>query len=355
MEFVKITSVKQLSERHLVSIEKLGFDVAALGILSKAVENWFSQSERLTAARFRSRNRKAAGQLEWLVNKQFLRSEHGNYVPQFSAFSILLVAKKRIASRLLRPMELALKTARRLLRENPDRNYIPLSEFSKDLSSDFQAVEALRLLGTAGLQFTVNNEINPTVHFDDSIFRDKTFLTFVSRHVEMICRQSQLHSSIAVNQAPDFPVNTFTLRNLALVSDALRQATSALNNISNHPEAAISEAKSALEAALKWIAQREDVEFQNGVSLPKLLNLCKPVLALGSNPSHTLARAIASMCNAIAEARNLLGNSHGKSPNAVAPTRSEARLIVGVTLQLTECLLERWEATHQTRLMPQSG
>lgn len=95
---------------------------------------------------------------------------------------------------------------------------------------------------------------------------------------------------------------------------------------------------------LKHIAYAEGIPMSSAIKLPELFKLCKPVCGLGSDASHKMGRSIASLCTEISEARNVLGDSHGKSPDAPAPTRSEARFIVGVALHLSDCLLERYEA-----------
>ena len=138
--------------------------------------------------------------------------------------------------------------------------------------------------------------------------------------------------------------NTFSLSNLALVPGAIEQAKKALNGASSEPATAISHARGVLEGTLKWIADQTGNRPLTAMPLPKLFNHVKPFIALGSDASHRLGRGIASMTNDIAEARNLLGDSHGTSTASKGPTRSEARLIVGVALQLAECVLDRYEA-----------
>lgn len=114
--------------------------------------------------------------------------------------------------------------------------------------------------------------------------------------------------------------------------------------IGAYPDTTISLAKAALESTLKYIAHEEGVEISSAVKLPDLFKICRPVCGLGADAAHKMGRSIASLCTEIAEARNVLGDSHGKSPDALSPTRSEARFIVGVALHLSDCLLERYEA-----------
>ncbi len=140
---------------------------------------------------------------------------------------------------------------------------------------------------------------------------------------------------------------------LLLVEEAHKLATRALSQHQRSPDTAISSAKSALEATLKYIAHAEGIEIPKAIKVPDLFKVCKPLCGLGSNASHLMGRAIASLCTEIAEARNTLGDSHGKSPGAAAPTRPEARFIVGVALHLSECLLERYEANRMTKAATQ--
>lgn len=147
-------------------------------------------------------------------------------------------------------------------------------------------------------------------------------------------------------------LNTFSIDKLLLIADAHEKANRALSQWNSAPDTAISSAKSALEATLKYIAHAEGLPMSGAITIPQLLTLCKPVCGLGSDPSHKMSRSIASLCTEIAEARNILGDSHGKSPGTPAPTRSEARFIVGVALQLSDCLLERYEAYRMMSDIP---
>ena len=186
-----------------------------------------------------------------------------------------------------------------------------------------QTIPAVKLLGTASLGIYLNSANGvELIQFSEETLKGKKLLSYISGHLGMMTRSANsLHTSM---RSTGRDSNTFSIDKLLLVADAHEKAERALSQWNSAPDTAISSAKSALEATLKYIAHAENIPMASAITLPRLLTLCKSVCGLGSDPSHKMSRSIASLCSEIAEARNVLGDSHGKSPVASVPTRSEA-------------------------------
>jgi hypothetical protein len=293
---------------------------------------------------FRRDHQRDRKSIQWLEDKQFITSrDHRPYEPQFSAFCVTLVHKKKVACALFNEMKSLIRLALTMQHQDPTRTAVSYEEFVSSLPISDYTLAALKLLSSSSLGIQVNMQGNAkTVQFSEHTLEGKNLLGYVSFYTAMITRPT-LASSFGV-QSNGIELNTFSMSNLLLVDEAHKHALLALAQHRSAPDTAISSAKSTLESTLKYIAQKEGISVPNGISLPKLLNICKVACALGSDPSHKISRSVTSLFSEIAEARNSLGDSHGKAPGSVAPTRSEARFIVGVALHLAECLLERYES-----------
>lgn len=338
-----ISTLAALNERHLGPLHKFGVTERAIELLAIISAQWV-QGVEVAAAEFRRDHRRDADLLRLLEDRRFIASEGKSpYVPQFNGFCAALVARKRVAVALFGEMKIIVSRALELLDEDPLRTQVRFDEFAAPFSVSEHTVPALKLLGSASLGIHLNsgNDIQ-TVQFSEDTLRGRKMLSYVSGYLDMIIRTSAISSSWV--QPAGQELNTFSINNLLLVVEVHKHATRALSQHHIAPDTAISSAKSALESTLKYIAHTEGIKVSSAVKLPELFKLCKPVCGLGSDASHKMGRSIASLCTEIAEARNILGDSHGKSPDASAPTRSEARFIVGVALHLSDCLLERYEA-----------
>lgn len=343
----EISTFSALSDRHSEALQKSGVTARAIELLAIILSDSV-QRKKIAAAEFRRDHRRDASLLEWLEQRRFIYTEgQSPYVPQFNAFCAVLVAKKRIAVSLFKEMKWTVGRALELLHLNPLRTQVSFSEFEGLSEISDHTFPALELLGSAsiGIHLSFADGV-PLVQFSEQTLRGKKLLGYISGHLDMITRSTNgLHTYM---QPTGQGLNTFSLDKLLLVADAHEKAGRALTQWSSAPDTAISSAKSALEATLKYIAHAEALPLHSGITIPQLLTLCKPVCGLGSDPSHKMSRSIASLCTEIAEARNVLGDSHGKSPGAPIPTRSEARFIVGMALHLSDCLLERYEAHCMT-------
>lgn len=347
----EISTLSALNALHLDALQKFGVTERAIELLATISADWV-QGMGVAAAEFRRDHRRDAVLLRWLEDRRFITSNVATpYVPEFSAFCAILVARKRIAVSLFGEMKLVIKKALELLHKDPLRTQVRFDEFTAQYPLSPQTVPAMKLLGTASLGIYLSSDNGVSlIQFSEETLKGKKLLGYISGYLSMITRSA--NSEHTLPQQTGRELNTFSIDRLQLVADAREKADRALSQWNSAPDTAISSAKSALEATLKFIAHAEGLQMSGAITLPQLFTLCRPVCGLGSDPSHKIGRSVASLCTEIAEARNVLGDSHGKSPAAPVPTRSEARFIVGVALHLSDCLLDRYEAHRMTSEIP---
>ncbi len=333
-------------------LQKLGFDNDSIDVLAKVLTNWRHGGKHMSRNRFKNENRAKRDSIEWLRNSEFIKEQSGDiYEPQFAAFAVLVAAKKRAATALLRPMEFTLVQVKRSIRENPDCTSIPFKKFACGFEQEGNLIDALRLISSGPFRIHFNGFSDlqtATVGFTDDVFKTAALREEISKYLTTMVGNRRRGSFAPFGQN-FLELSTFSLASLELVPDAFEQAKTAIEKTRSEPAAAITSAAACLEAVLKWIAHHEGLSYSAGAKLRELLDICRDAVALGSNSTHSLAKTIATLCHQIPEARNALSNAHGKGPGAVPATRQEARFIVGTCVHLAECLLDRWEGQRQAR------
>ncbi len=342
-----VKTLKGLIERQRPNLVRYGFTKRHYNILEDVFRNWMSGAPRVSAAIFVNEHWKDEKIIQFLVNANFFQAPDSKYyVPQFEAFAALLVDRRKVVTRLWHDMEDVLKRSESLIKHNPEQTSIPLPEFIEPLENYPGLVDAMALLSSSGIGFFFySNQVYPTVQFTEQVRRNcKSFLGFVDSKIGQ--RVAYPNGVAAVFPGLNFAQTasgTPDVERLQRVPDAAAKASKAIDQLSIDPGAAISLAKSSLEATLKWIVHRDGRELPKKISMPDLFKQCKPLMPSLANPTFLMGRSVTSLVTEIAAARNLLGDSHGKSPNAVEPTRSEARFIVITALELAAFLIDQWE------------
>lgn len=341
----KISTLSALKALHAESLKRLDMSARAIDILSTVTSDWVEGVD-IPAAVFRRNHRRDTSLLRTLEDRRFIATQNtSHYEPQFNAFCVILADKRRVATHLFREMKQIIQSALIQLDRDPMRPVITYDELVSLPSRSALTVPALRLLSSSGLgiYFSSTTEV-ATVQLTEEVFKGKNLLAYVSSYLTMLAQSSLALGPPSKAAAPSIALDTFSIENLLLVEEAHKHAARAISQYRSAPDTAISSAKSALESCLKYIAHQEKLAITASIKLPELFKACRQYCGLGSDATHKMGRSIASLCTEIAEARNSLGDSHGKSPGSITPTRAEAKFVVGVALQLSDCLLERYEA-----------
>lgn len=354
-----VKTLKELVARQRPNLIRYGFTQRHYDILEAVMRNWMSGGPKISAATFRSDHWKDEAIIRFLEDRNFFKCPDNKcYLPEFEAFGALLVDRRKVVAELRRDMEVTLKRAEALIKEKPERTLVSLPEFIHGLEGRSGLIDAMTLLSSANTGLHLNkNQDSMTVQYTEQVRRiSKSLLSLVdttiarrtlSPHGAAITFPS-VHSEQTRGETPD-------LTGLQRIPDAAAKASKALSQLLSDPSASISLAKSTLEATLKWIAHKEGIQLDKKPSMPELFKLCKPFLSSASEPTFLIGRSVTSLVTEIAAARNLLGDSHGKIPNSVEPTRSEARFIVFIALELTVFLIDQWEFSKQVSGLSVTG
>lgn len=359
MIYPVVKTLKELAARQRPNLIRYGFTQRHYDILEAVMRNWMSGGSKISAATFRSDHWKDEAIIRFLEDRNFFKCPDNKcYQPEFEAFGALLVGRRRIATGLRHDMEATLKRAEDLIKEKPEQTIASLPDFISGLEAHWDLMDAMKLLTSANTGIYLNtNQNSPTVQYTEQVRRiSKSLLSLVditiarrtlSPHGTAVIFPN-FHSDQTSGEVPD-------LKALQRVPDAAAKASKALSQLPIDPSASISLAKSTIEATLKWVAHKEGIQLARKLSMPELFKLCKPYLSFASDPTFLIGRSVASLVTEIAAARNLLGDSHGKSPDSVEPTRSEARFIVFIALELAIFLVGQWEFSKQSSGLSVTG
>lgn len=125
------------------------------------------------------------------------------------------------------------------------------------------------------------------------------------------------------------------------------------NSIETDPALAIGSSKELVEATLKTILKKENIEFDKLDDLPRLLKKVQKGLELvpkevdsskkGANAIKMVLSNLGSIVIKTAELRNLYGTGHGKGESQNGLWSRHAKLVVGASVTLCTFLLDTLE------------
>jgi hypothetical protein len=345
-----IKTLRELKTTYNSVLERYGIAPETLKALDVIAKNWLQGPDALSTLRLRHEHRTMAKAFDWLSNKQLVNDQfQGTYELRFAGYAALLVAGKRVALTLRPVIDDLLKAAARNIAAMPERTHCSLDEFwgsTPDPTEEAALVAALQLLSTAGFGIYLNASFGSAEH-------SVGFFDHVLDYRDVIACTAEYMETFFAPPVVDLPVpefSAFSLASLALSPQTFSDARIALDRVPKDPEGAITVAKASLESTFHWLAQKHgDLALTRSMSTMDMLQACKRPLGLEGPAAQDLLRALLTLCNRVTEARNQLSDAHGKPPNAVGATRSEARLVVGSCLLASAFLLERWEAMQTAR------
>ncbi len=320
-------------------MERSGFTDARLAIGGEVYQLWRArESESIKEFRYRQRERRA--DLDWLVNQQIIKGADGaGYKPTLLLHAALYAFRRKSAIAVHAVLEASYQAAKRIRSGSPHLESVSLQELRSKVNSGHEESLLRDVLTfcdpSCGIYLTGESRghVAITEHLDAS----PDFLTALHKFVDMRLRLTQFL----------FPVVDFSdashVATLTSVPAAHESAIKAMNHIRTEPDAAITSARSALEALLKFVAHQEGIELAPSASIGQMMAACRQPLVL-DGMFMDLARAVTSVVNAVFQLRNALGDSHGRAPGDRRATPSEARLVVMSSVALAVFLLERWES-----------
>ena len=126
----------------------------------------------------------------------------------------------------------------------------------------------------------------------------------------------------------------------------------AMDRRTEDPEAAITSARSLVESVCKHILDEAGVTYKDNSDLPKLYREAASLLNLAPEQhQEEIFKQILGGCHSVVQGlgsvRNKLGDSHGKSKNAIKPGVRHATLAVNLAGSMASFLISSWEEQKQ--------
>jgi hypothetical protein len=137
---------------------------------------------------------------------------------------------------------------------------------------------------------------------------------------------------------------------LAVIHSGSDLANKAVSQINADPAAAITAARSLVEATVKWVLHDANTESPTVSPPAKLFKQCLPHIgvATGQTVRETgmgqMLLGMETALHGVAKMRDELSDAHGRRPGSVSPSRRHARLAVGLALTISCFLVEAREA-----------
>jgi Abortive infection C-terminus len=120
-----------------------------------------------------------------------------------------------------------------------------------------------------------------------------------------------------------------------------------LNRKERDPDGALTSAHSLLEAAFKFILDKEGSSYDNSDDLPILYRKVVQIVQFSSSEEDKALLQILSGCKSIVQGvatfRNRFGDAHGKSESNDLANINQANLAVSISCAVVEFLLTSWE------------
>lgn len=125
--------------------------------------------------------------------------------------------------------------------------------------------------------------------------------------------------------------------------------SAALERRTTNPQAAITSARTLLEAVCKHILDEQGIEYPEGAELPKLYSKAAATLNLApSQHTEQVFKQILGGCHAVVEGlgamRNKLSDAHGQGKRGVRPEPRHAELAVNLAGATAMFLVATWHA-----------
>jgi len=135
----------------------------------------------------------------------------------------------------------------------------------------------------------------------------------------------------------------------ALNSDHVHEAwRDASVRLLEDPDGAITSARTLLEAVCKHLLDEMQVEYEDGIALPKLYKTTAENLHLApSQHTEPILKQVLGGCTTVVEGvgalRNTLGDAHGKGKSFTKPDVRHAELAVNLAGACAVFLIKAWE------------
>lgn len=322
-------------------------------VLGSVVVNWLSQTQSISAIQFRMKSRSYRESLERLERDHIITEHNLTALYEPTLFGIAAATALGVsgASRLATASQTVFAAARALFIDKPTAPEMPLADFrtQSKVQDDLLFARSLDLLSNCGLGITVNgkNESKPSVYAFEQIMQNESIWEYFGMLAG--CTRSDVFGSQREPLTKGNAVFHFD-ETLALVHNGSELVKKAIGQIHGDPAAAITAARSLVEATLKWVLHDSGTDSPASTTPASLIKRCFPHIGLDSGQMKRetgigqMLSGMETALHGLAKMRDELSDAHGRTPGSPAPTRRQARLAVGLALAISSFVVEAREA-----------
>ncbi len=319
-------------------------------ILERVIKNWLVGSPPMSAVQLRLKGKQYQTALEQLEVGQIIRTPDDSvYRPTFHGLAVANAQGVRGVRQITAACQTIFSAAKAMFRRSPTNPSLPYEDFVKDLAmDDMLAIRAFQVLGDSGLGIGVSpGGTAPLVFVSEQVTRYSNIWDYFATTIGWRASSSPLIAHLDLGAISHFD------EILAVVHCGSDLANKATNQINTDPAAAITAARSLVEATLKWVLHDANADSPTVSPPAKLFKQCLPHIgaAAGQVERETgigqMLLGMETALHGVAKMRDELSDAHGRRPGSISPSRSHARLAVGLALTISCFLVEAREA-HKT-------
>lgn len=322
-------------------------------VLRAVIANWLSETQAVSAIQFRMKSRSYRETLERLERDHIITEHNVTALYEPTLFGIAAATALGISgtSRLATASQRVFAAARALFTDEPTAPEMPLADFrtQSEVQDDLLFARSLELLSDNGLGIAVNgrNEAKPSVCAFETIMRYESVWEYFGMLAG--CTRSDVFGSQREPLTQGNAVFHFD-ETLAVIHNGSELVKKAIGQIHSDPAAAITAARSLVEATLKWVLHDGGADCPGAATPASLVKRCFPHIGLDGGQAKRetgigqMLSGMETALHGLAKMRDELSDAHGRTPGSPAPTRRQARLAVGLALAISSFVVEAREA-----------
>ena len=344
---------KRFLEQYSVKPESTwGIPHDQVRILERVIENWLSASQPISALEFRMKGRSYQNVLEHLDNRHIIATqEDGIYKPTFFGLVVANGQRAKGVSGITSACQKVFAAAKSMFKRNPKNPLLAYDEFQAKTSVEEPLLaRSLQLLRDSGLGVGMNGAPGTPqmVYASESVTRYSSIWEYFATMADL--RTSAPFSYSQEGGLIDLGAISHFDEILAVVRDGSELVRKAVGQIHNDPAAAITAARSLVEATLKWVLHDGGADSPAAASPAKLVKQCFPHIGLDGGQARRetgigqMLTGIDTALHGLAKMRDELSDAHGRQPGAPSPSRLQSRLAVGLAVTLSCFIVEAREA-----------
>jgi len=316
-------------------------------ILERVIKNWLLGSQPMSAIQLRMKGKQYQIALEQLEARQVIKTRDDSvYGPTFHGLAVANAQGVRGVRQITAACQTVFAAAKAMFRRSPTNASLPYEDFVKGIAmEDGLLKRAFQVLGESGFGIGVNTgSSEPMVYASEQVTRYSNIWDYFATTTGWRATSPPFLAHL------DFGAVSHFDEILAVVHSGSDLANKAVSQINTDPAAAITAARSLVEATVKWVLHDANTESP-AISPPaKLFKQCLPHIGIASGRVDRetgigqMLLGMETALHGVTKMRDELSDAHGRRPGSISPSRSHARLAVGLALAISCFLVEAREA-----------